>query len=111
MNEKGQKKIRNHGAHLSREVGVKESRKIRARKEAVRNVWYGFAMSGMVGWSVAIPALLGIMLGVWIDSNFPGEHSWTLMLLVAGLGAGCLNAWRWISRENRDMHGEDRDDE
>jgi ATP synthase protein I len=28
------------------------------------------------------------------------------MLLVIGLVLGCLNAWRWVSKENRDIHRE-----
>jgi ATP synthase protein I len=58
-------------------------------------------MFGLVGWSVAIPTLAGIALGVWVDTRWPGPYSWTLMLLVIGVGLGCLNAWYWIKRESR----------
>ena len=54
----------------------------------------------MVGWSVAIPSLLGIGLGVWIDTHIQSKYSWTLMLLVIGVALGCLNAWYWISKES-----------
>lgn len=56
-------------------------------------------MFGLVGWSVAIPAVLGIALGIWLDRAFPSRLSWTLTLLIAGLVLGCLNAWYWIKRE------------
>jgi len=55
----------------------------------------------VVGWSVAIPTLLGVLLGVWIDLTWPSARSWTIMLLVGGLGLGCVNAWLWISRQRR----------
>lgn len=80
-------------------VGEKENRKIKARREGSRSVWFGLGMFGMVGWSVAIPTLLGIALGVWIDARWPGRFSWTLMLLVGGLLLGCANAWYWVERE------------
>jgi ATP synthase protein I len=86
---------------LIRKVGQKESRKLKARREKVRSLWFGMGMFGVVGWSVAIPTLAGIALGVWVDSRWPGPYSWTLMLLVIGVGFGCLNAWYWIKRESK----------
>jgi ATP synthase protein I len=82
-------------------VGTKETRKIRARQEADRGVWFGLGMFGLVGWSVAIPTLIGIAAGIWIDKKWPSPYSWTLMLLVIGVLVGCLNAWYWVRRESR----------
>jgi ATP synthase protein I len=86
---------------LIRKVAQKESRKLKARREKARSLWFGMGMFGVVGWSVAIPTLAGIALGVWVDTRWPGPYSWTLMLLVIGVGLGCLNAWYWIKRESR----------
>lgn len=57
---------------------------------------FGLGMIGMVGWSVAIPTLLGIAAGTWMDRTWPSGHSWTLTLLFAGVILGCLNAWYWV---------------
>lgn len=84
---------------LAQVVGAKENRKVRARTEAHRSVWFGFGMFGIVGWSVAIPAVVFIAIGVWIDKTWPSPYSWTLMMLFIGIVVGCLNAWHWISRE------------
>jgi ATP synthase protein I len=84
-------------------VEKKAARKLRARREPQRTVWFGLGMFGLVGWSVAIPAVAGVALGLWIDRTWPGRVSWTLTLLVAGVAVGCLTAWRWISREGH--HG------
>ncbi|WP_155319201.1 AtpZ/AtpI family protein [Desulfosarcina alkanivorans] len=93
---------RTHQAEaLIRKVARKESRKLKARREKRRSLWFGMGMFGVVGWSVAIPTLAGIALGVWVDTRWPGPCSWTLMLLVVGVGLGCLNAWYWIKRESR----------
>ena len=59
-------------------------------------------MFGMVGWSVTVPTLLGLGLGVWIDSRYGGQYSWTLMLMILGLVTGLLNAWYWVQRESQD---------
>lgn len=80
-------------------VHRKETRKQRARREGERGLAYGFGLFGLVGWSVAVPTLLGIGLGVWIDTRSAGPYSWTLMLMIAGVVVGCLNAWYWVRRE------------
>lgn len=78
----------------------KSSRKLRARKEKHKSLWYGFGMFGLVGWSVSIPALLFLVLGIWIDKTYAGRYSWTLMMLVFGVFVGCLNAWYWVKNES-----------
>lgn len=58
-------------------------------------------MYGMVGWSIAIPTVLGVAAGVWVDNRWPGRFSWTLMLMIGGLLVGCWNAWYWVAVEQR----------
>ena len=97
---------------LSQEVGAKAVRKLRARRHATQTVWFGLGMMGLIGWSVAIPTLLGAFLGIWLDQRYPGSHSWTLALLVAGLAIGCFNAWHWVAREDKEMReGQEDNDE
>jgi ATP synthase protein I len=94
-----------------REVGRKQSRKIRSRREGERSAWFGLGMFGLVGWSVAIPTLIGIALGAWLDRLQPGPPSWTLTMLLLGIIAGCINAWYWINRESgRDQSGSDNEE-
>lgn len=64
---------------LQDEVDAKQSRKLQARREGDRSAWFGLGMFGLVGWSITIPALLGVALGVWIDQRWPTRFSWTLM--------------------------------
>jgi ATP synthase protein I len=94
------------GHDLARTVGEKEARKLRARRRREESIWFGLGMFGMVGWSVAAPTLLLLALGVWIDRRWPGPYSWTLMLLLLGIGLGCLNAWYWVSRERRQIEAD-----
>jgi len=94
-------KDREHAERLGKEVGAREERKVRAQRKGDEGVLFGLGMFGLVGWSVAVPTLAGVALGVWIDSEYPGQYSWTLMGLFAGVVLGCLNAWFWIKREGR----------
>lgn len=86
-------------ASLASQVRQKAESRLRARAEGDRSIVKGLGLSGMVGWSVILPALLGLALGMWIDRRFPGSYSWTLMFLVLGIVLGCWNAWRWIQQQ------------
>ena len=59
--------------------------------------------SRLIGWSVVVPTLIGAALGIWLDKRRPGNQSWTLALLVAGLTIGCINAWLWVAKEGKAM--------
>ena len=74
-----------------------------------RSVWYGLGLFGMVGWSIAVPTVLGIVLGIWLDKNYANDFSWTLSLLVAGLVIGCAFAWNWVEKENKDINKKNED--
>jgi len=86
---------------LGEQIGHSAERKQRARGRAPRTAWFGLGMFGLVGWSVAVPTLIGIALGVWLDRRWPGAASWTLTFLIIGIALGCLNAWYWIRQESR----------
>lgn len=96
---------------LSQTVGIKATRKLKAQRNPAAGVWFGLGMMGLVGWSVAVPTLLGAALGIWLDRHYPGGRSWTLALLVAGLAIGCFNAWHWIAKEERAMREQPEDKE
>ena len=83
-------------------VGRKAERKLRARRQARRGLWFGLGMFGLVGWAVALPTVAGVALGLWLDARFPSRISWTLSLLFIGALLGALNAWYWVARESRD---------
>jgi len=110
MGEKPEQKSVTGETEFSQQVGEKAARKLKAQRHVTQTVWSGLGMMGLVGWSVAIPTLLGAALGLWLDKNYPGGHSWTLMLLAIGLGLGCFNAWHWVAKEDREIHEQEGDD-
>lgn len=99
-------------SEFSQKIGEKAKRKLDAQQQVNKTIWFGFGWFGLVGWSVAMPTLLGIFAGLWLDSHYPGPHSWTLTLLIAGLMLGCWNAWSWIANEETRIHKhQDKNDE
>lgn len=102
---------KNNGDLFVKKVGVEEKRKMKALHESKRSVWFGFGMFGMVGWSVAVPALLGAFWGLYLDRIYRQEFSWTLSLLIIGLFIGCLIAWYWVAKENKEMHQQENENE
>src|ERR1039458_2215218 len=109
MSEESKIKSAQDGTAFSREVGAKAARKLKARRNSTRGVWFGLGMMGLIGWPVVVPTLLGAWLGIWMDKRHPGSHSWTLMLLVIGLVIGCLNAWHWVTKEGKEIREEPED--
>lgn len=80
-------------------VGKKARRRLAARAEGDRS-WFWLGMLGLIGWSVTVPTLLGVALGLWLDRAVPTEFSWTISMLFVGLVIGLLNAWLWVRQES-----------
>jgi ATP synthase protein I len=110
MNNEPTRRTSKRGSTFAEQVGAKAARKLKARRNPTQ-VWFGLGMMGLIGWSVAIPTLLGAALGLWLDKQHSGKHSWTLALLVAGLVIGCLNAWHWVAKEEKAMREEQGDND
>ena len=94
---------------FGRKVGSQADRKLKSRRNPTSGVWLGLGTMGLIGWSVVIPTLLGAGAGHWLDRHYPGSHSWTLVLLMAGLTMGCFNAWQWVAKEERAIREEQED--
>jgi ATP synthase protein I len=109
VNEEHKAETANQETTFSRQVGAQAARKLKAQHGGTRGVWFGLGMSGLIGWSVTVPTLMGAALGLWVDRHYPSRFSWTLMLLVIGLIIGCLNACHWVASEYDKMR-EDPDE-
>jgi ATP synthase protein I len=89
-------------------VARKTDRKLKAQRDGPQGIWFGLGMSGLIGWSVAVPTLAGALFGMWLDRRHPVSHSWTLALLMVGLALGCFNAWHWLAQQDKAMNNEPR---
>jgi ATP synthase protein I len=94
-------------------IAAQVARKQKAQNAGTQSAWFGLGMFGIIGWSVAVPTLLGALLGAWWDKRHAGPPSWTLALLAAGLVIGCANAWYWVAQQyaavNHDPRPENED--
>ncbi len=107
MNNKGNPKDIKHG--FIRKIEKKEKRKLRAQGKKDRAIWFGLGLFGVIGWSVMVPTLIGIAVGIWADRRWPGTISWTLTFLFAGIILGCLNAWYWVEKERKEIEEENKE--
>jgi ATP synthase protein I len=98
--EEPEERERKRQAKFRREVSKKAGRRARSLRQHDRAIMSWLGMMGLVGWSVALPAVLGAFLGQWIDATAGGEISWTITGVVVGIAVGCLTAWYWVKRES-----------
>ncbi len=84
---------------LSEAVKMRAERRARWQREGERSIGQNLAMIGALGWTIVLPALIGIFSGRWLDRTFNMGIFWTLGLLVAGLALGCTLAWKRMHSE------------
>lgn len=84
---------------LGEAVRRRAARRRAARRKGRRAVWFGLGLFGLIGWSVALPTVLGAAVGAWLDGRSHRGVSWTLTFLLLGVVLGSFNAWRWIRQE------------
>ena len=92
MPDRLKEKTRPDEPRLAREVGTKAERKLRAQRHLDRTIWLGLGMMGLIGWSVAIPTLAGVALGLWLDKYHPAE------LFLDTLDANRRSVYRLLER-------------
>lgn len=90
------------GQGFQEQIARKAGRRMKAEREKDRTVWFGLGMFGLVGWTVAIPTVLFLAIGLWIDARWESRFSWTLMSLFVGIVLGCIGAWHWVKRESEE---------
>lgn len=91
---------REHAETLRSTVSSKSDRRIRARERPNESIWAFMGTFGIVGWTVAVPALAGLAFGAFLDRTTDSERSFTITFLVLGVTVGCVSAWYWIRRES-----------
>lgn len=83
---------------LDEEVRRHRERRARGQRESRRSIGQDLALVGVIGWTLVIPALLGVYAGRALDRRFGSGIFWTLGLLVAGIVLGCVLAWQRLNR-------------
>ena len=77
---------------------IKKAHRMERRKERV--IELNAAVLSVYGWQMAIPMILGVILGRLLDHYMAIAHiSWTFNLILIGAIIGFYNATRWIKKE------------
>ncbi len=96
---------------LQSQIVRKEQRSLAARRRKKNAVWYGLGMFGLIGWSIVLPAFLGLLIGYWISAKWKLGLSVPLSFLFLGIFVGSANAWFWIMKERKSIEKDDEKDE
>jgi ATP synthase protein I len=83
---------------LDEEVRRRRERLTGAQDGGRRSLAKDLAFVGAIGWTLVIPALLGVVAGRALDHRFGGGVFWTLGLLVAGVVLGCVLVWKRLTK-------------
>lgn len=54
---------------------------------------------GVLGWTIVVPTLLGLLGGRWLDHRFGTGIFFAAPLLMLGAAAGFWFAWKWMHRD------------
>jgi ATP synthase protein I len=84
---------------LEEAVRTRQERRERWQREGERSIGQNLAMIGALGWTIVLPALIGIFLGRWLDRTLATGLVFTLGLLMLGLALGCTLAWKRMHSE------------
>lgn len=89
-------------AGLTRSVASRAARRAFWQAHGERSLARNLAMIGALGWLVMTPTLAGVFLGRWIDGRLDTGILWTGALLILGITAGCVIAWRRVEQMQRE---------
>ena len=89
---------------LRRTVLRKTLRHERAQRRPNQSVWSFLGTFGLIGWTVALPTLAGLVFGLFLDDVTDTDSSFTITFLVVGAAVGCFAAWYWVKQESRPDH-------
>ena len=81
------------------DIGQRARRIKTARDNPGPSPLRGIGTFGMIGWSIAVPTIGGVFVGLWLDRVAPQAFSWTIALLLGGVVLGAFIAWSWIAKE------------
>ena len=86
---------------LLAEVERRRRRRERHERDGGQSFWHSVGTMGMVGWSVALPTAVGVLLGHWLDGRLEDSGNvFMVFFMLLGLGIGCWTAWRSIAEKS-----------
>ncbi len=101
MNPPGESKDSERIACAAREAA---SRERMARDEPEPSLGNRLGQIGILGWTIVIPTLLGLVIGHWLDRHFGTGVFFSAPLLMVGAALGLWSAWKWMHRQTRNRN-------
>ena len=62
----------------------------------IKDVFWVLAVASQSGLSIALPVLIGLAVGYWIDTRFDTLPWLTLFLTLIGAAIGPVITYRWV---------------
>ncbi len=78
----------------------RDGSRLARREKGHRSFWRSLNVLGMVGWPIALGSVGGALLGRYLDTQFATGVRYTLMLMTAGVLAGCFAAWKTVTQKH-----------
>ena len=75
----------------------RDRQRLEQREDNRHSFWQSLSVIGMVGWPIVLSTLGGLFLGRYLDGDTPTGRSWTISLMLLGLGLGCMVAWMTVA--------------
>jgi ATP synthase protein I len=69
------------------------------RKDREPSLGARLGQIGVLGWTIVLPALLGLFAGRQLDKAMHSGVFFSAPLVMLGAGLGFWFAWKWISRQ------------
>ena len=77
----------------------------------MKDVFWVLAVASQSGLSIALPVLIGLAVGYWIDTRFGTLPWFTLLLTLIGAAIGPVITYRWVISSVRQRLEERKDEE
>lgn len=87
------------GNGLYQSVEQRAKRRARWELEGERPLWQNLSMIGSFGWLIVTPAILGALLGRWLDRTYEQGVFWTGSLIFLGAAIGFYLVWQRIQSD------------
>jgi len=84
---------------LSRAAREAAERDRRGREDPEPSLGRRLGQIGILGWTIVVPALIGLFIGRAIDRAFGTGIFFSAPLLMLGVAFGFWSAWRWMHRQ------------
>ncbi len=75
-----------------------------AREDPEPSLGRRLGQIGILGWTIVLPTLSGLVLGHWLDRRFGTRLFFSAPLLMIGAALGFWFAWKWMHLQQRSVH-------